>query len=67
MSVLRAVRLLLFGETWWIPAGLAAILLAGALAKRAAPDLWHETGGFAMLAAVIALLVTAVAHTARGR
>jgi hypothetical protein len=63
MSVGRALRLLVFGETWTLPLGVAAVLLAAAGLRRVAPDVWHDAGGFVMLAGVVAVLAITVART----
>lgn len=65
MSVLRALRLLVFGETWTLPAGVLTILLAGAALRDAAPDLWQDAGGFVLLAGVVALLALSVVRGSR--
>lgn len=65
MSVLRALRLLVFGETWTLPAGVLTILLAGAALHDAAPDLWQDAGGFVLLAGVVALLALSVVRGSR--
>ncbi|MCP9491084.1 MAG: hypothetical protein MSC31_14600 [Solirubrobacteraceae bacterium MAG38_C4-C5] len=62
MSLLRALRLLLLGETWTLPAGVLAVMLAGVGLRAVAPDLWRDAGGFVLLAGVIAVLAVAVAR-----
>jgi hypothetical protein len=51
-----ALRKLVLGETWALPAAVT-VLVAGALVLRAvAPDLWDDAGGFLLLlGAVVAL------------
>ena len=66
MTTLRALRKLLLGETWLLPLGVAAIVAFADLVLRPlAPSAWSHLGGFALLAAVVVLLVAAVARTAR--
>ena len=65
MRVLRTVRLLVFGETLTLPAGVLAVLLAGAALRDAAPGPWHDAGGFVLLAGVMAVLAFSVARGSR--
>ena len=67
MSLLRALRLLVLGETWTLPAGVLAVMLAGVGLRAVAPDLWPDVGGFVLLAGVIAVLAVAVARDQVGR
>ena len=60
MSVLRALRQLLFGETWTLPLGVAAVLLIGVAARAGAPDLWPDIGGFVLLAGILAALLMSI-------
>lgn len=62
MSALRAIRLLVFGETWLLPVGVVLLLVAGAALRTAGPHLWHDTGGLLLVGGVIALLTTSVAR-----
>jgi hypothetical protein len=65
---MRALKKLVLGETWWLPLGIAAVLLAGGLVVRPlAPALWHHAGGFLLLAGVLAVLVSSVARSAMRR
>jgi hypothetical protein len=63
MTLLRALRLLVLGETWTLPVGVAVVLIAGVGLRDAAPDAWHDVGGFVLLAGVIAVLSISVART----
>jgi hypothetical protein len=65
MSTARALRTLVLGETWLLPVGIAAVVVAGLLLRPLAPDAWQHLGGFGLLAAVLALLLTSVARAAR--
>ena len=60
MSFLRALRELVLGETWTLPLGVAALLIAGAVLRDAAPGFWEDAGGFVLLAGVVAVLVAAI-------
>jgi hypothetical protein len=56
----KALRKLVLGETWALPAAVA-VLLAGALVLRAvAPDLWDDAGGFLLLAGAVVALTAAL-------
>jgi len=63
MSVLRALRMLVLGETWTLPLGVAIVLAAGALTRHYAPNPWHDAGGFLLLVGVVAVLIAALART----
>lgn len=67
MSVLRALRLLVLGETWTLPLGVALVVLAGAGIRAVAPGLWHDAGGALLVAGVVAVLSLALAPGARRR
>ena len=67
MSALRTLRKLLFGETWLLPSGLAAVLAATLLARRLLGGGWHDVGGFVLLAGVAGVLLLSVAGSARPR
>jgi hypothetical protein len=68
MSTLRALKKLVLGETWLLPLGVAAVILAAEfLSRRVRPDAWAHAGGFLLLAGVLAVLVASVARTARRR
>ena len=60
MSVLRALRQLLLGETWTLPLGVAAVLLIGVAVRAGAPGLWPDIGGFVLLAGILAVLLTSL-------
>lgn len=61
MTLLRTLRLLVLGETWTLPLGVAAVLLGGAALRALDAPLWHDAGGFVLLAGVIFVLVAGVA------
>ena len=63
MTVLRALRLLVLGETWTLPFGISAVLVAGAALRGVAPAAWHDVGGFILLTGVIAVLALSIART----
>ena len=66
MTVLRALKKLLLGETWSLPLGLALALLTCVLARSFLSTAWEDIGGFVLLAAVAVALVLSVAWNARG-
>ena len=55
---MRALRKLILGETWTLPAGVAiALLVAGALrAVSGDHGWWHDAGGFVLLALALGTL-----------
>jgi hypothetical protein len=63
MTVLRALRLLVLGETWTLPFGISVVLVAGLALRAAVPDAWHDVGGVLLLAGVLAVLAISVAST----
>lgn len=63
MTLVRALRLLILGETWALPLGVAGVLVASALLRRVAPNAWHDAGGFLLLAGVIVVLVVSLSRT----
>jgi uncharacterized membrane protein len=68
MTVLRQLRKIVLGETWLLPLGVAAVVLAAALVVRPLlGDAWDHAGGFVLLAGVVVVLVGSVAVTARPR
>jgi hypothetical protein len=58
----RALRKLVLGETWALPAGVFATLAVGlALDALAGDDAWwRHAGGFVLLALVLAALTAAL-------
>jgi hypothetical protein len=67
MSTLRTLKKLLFGETWLLPAGIAAVTAISLLIRKLAPTAWGHLGGFILLAGVLGLLLASVARTAQRR
>jgi uncharacterized membrane protein len=68
MRFFDALRRLVLGETWLLPAGVVAVVLAAALvAKPLLPGAWHHVGGFVLLAGVAGVLVASVSVSARPR
>lgn len=67
MTLLRTLRLLVFGETWALPLGVLAVLLAGVAIRALDAELWREAGGVALLAGVVVVLLIAVGTSARRR
>jgi hypothetical protein len=65
---MRTLKKLVLGETWWLPLGIAVVLAVGGLALRPlVPTLWHDAGGFLLLAGVLGVLLSSVARTATRR
>lgn len=60
MTVLRAIRQLVLGETWTLPLGLLAVLLTGVALRAAVPGVWRDVGGLILLAGVVLTLVSSV-------
>jgi hypothetical protein len=67
LAILRGLRLLVLGETWTLPLGVAVVLLAGAVLREAVPNVWHDAGGLLLLLGTIAVLALAVVRSTRGR
>jgi hypothetical protein len=67
MRFLGALRLLVLGETWTIPVGVAGLLVVGAGARAAIPELWRDAGSLVLVAGVIAVLSISVWREAAGR
>lgn len=67
LAILRGLRLLVLGETWILPLGLAVMLLASAALREVAPDIWHSVGGLLLLVGTIAVLMLAVARSTHSR
>jgi hypothetical protein len=67
MSVLRGLRLLLFGETWAIPIGVALVVGIGAAVRALAAGLWQDLGGIFLLVGIVAVLSASLALSLRGR
>jgi hypothetical protein len=65
MRLLRSLRLLVLGETWALPLGIAAVLVGGALLRHAEPRAWQHAGGFLLLAGVMAVLAASLARSGR--
>ena len=62
MKVLRALRLLVLGETWTVPLGVLALIVGCAGLREILPELWRDAGGFIVLAGVIAVLTASQGH-----
>jgi hypothetical protein len=67
MTTLRALKKLILGETWIVPLGLLAILVAGALIHHVASHAWTELGGLALVPGVLSIFCLSVLRTARSR
>lgn len=67
MRQLRTARKLILGETWLLPAGIAAVALVVAFVVRPlGGGAWHHAGGFVLLAGVLVVLAASVARSGRG-
>jgi hypothetical protein len=70
MTLLRTLRKLILGETWTLPLGIATVVLTAALVVRPLMDdrAWRHSGGFLLLAGIVAVLMLSVSVSAdRGR
>ena len=68
MTVLRALRKLVLGETWSLPIGVATVVaLTAGVVRPALSGRWAHAGGFALLAGIGLVLVLSVAVSARPR
>ncbi len=67
MTFLRTLRLLVLGETWTLPLGVAALLLGGLVLRALDEDLWREAGGVVLLAGVVVVLLVGAASGTRRR
>jgi hypothetical protein len=67
MRFVGALRVLVLGETWTIPVGVAALLLIGLVARTAISELWRDAGGLVLVGGVIAVLSISVWREAAGR
>jgi hypothetical protein len=65
MTFLRTLKKLVLGETWLLPLGVAAVLVAGGLLTRL--HMWPGAGGFALLGGVVVVLVASVTRGATRR
>lgn len=63
MSVLRTLRKLVLGETWVLPLGVLAVLLAGGLLDTVAPSVWAAIGPAILPLAVLLALAAGVRRT----
>jgi hypothetical protein len=67
VSVLRALKKLILGETWLLPLGVGFVVAVCAVARSPLGDLWHDLGGFMLLAGMAVVLVLSVALSGRAR
>jgi ABC-type phosphate/phosphonate transport system permease subunit len=66
MALLRALRSLVFGETWTIPIGVAAAVVITALLRSAFSEhVWDEVGGFVLAGLIAATLVASISLSSR--
>lgn len=65
---MRALRKVVLGETWLLPLGVVAVVLAGPLVGRPLlAGAWDDLGGFVLLIGVAAVLIASVSISARPR
>jgi membrane protein implicated in regulation of membrane protease activity len=68
MTTVRTLKKLLLGETWLLPLGVAAVVVAVGLVVRPLADgEWKHAGGFLLLASVLCVIVGSIDRGARGR
>ena len=67
MSALRAVRKLVLGETWTLPAGIAAAVLVAAGVRLVAGSggWWRSGGGFLLAGLLVCALAAALGRALR--
>lgn len=58
-TVLRALRLLVLGETLVVPAGVVAVIAVAVLAREIVPDVWRHAGAAVLPAITLGVLVLA--------
>jgi len=63
----KALRKLVLGETWTVPAGVAVVLAGAVALGELAPATWRDAGAPAVLAAVVLVLVAGLAGPLRRR
>jgi hypothetical protein len=51
--MLRALRKLVLGETWALPAGIAVAVGAAVLLRAVAGGWWEDSGGFVLLGLLV--------------
>jgi hypothetical protein len=63
----KALRKLILGETWSLPAGVLITLIAGLVLEQVAGRAawWHDAGGFVLLALVLVALAVALPRRRR--
>jgi hypothetical protein len=64
---MSALRKMILGETWALPAAVAILLVAGLVLRAVAPDFWDDTGGFLLLAGAVLALTCALPRGRRPR
>ena len=57
---MRALRKLVLGETWALPAAVFTLLAAGLVLRAVAPGFWDAVGGFLLLAGAVLALTLAL-------
>ncbi len=64
---MRALRKLILGETWSLPAGVLVVLLAGLALRETAHGWWVDAGGFILLVLALVVLSAALAPAHKRR
>jgi hypothetical protein len=64
---MRALRKIVLGETWSLPLGVLALLLAALALRELAPAWWDRAGGWVLLALALVVLSAALAPAHRRR
>ena len=57
---MKALRKMILGETWVLPAAVAILLVTALVLRAVAPDFWEDAGGFVLLAGAVAALTCAL-------
>lgn len=65
MTFLRALRLLVLGETWTLPLGVLVVLGLGALLDRVARELWRDAGAVLLVCGVLGVFSASVRRRVR--
>jgi hypothetical protein len=64
---MKALRKLILGETWSLPAGVLVTLIVGLVLEAVAGNAawWHDAGGFVLLVLVLCALAIALPRRRR--
>jgi len=67
MTLLRNLRSVVLGETWTIPLGVGAMLVAGLVTRALDAALWRNAGGALLVVGVLVTLAAAAPRAGRDR